>query len=56
MSIHNITLTTNEVQLINSALSTYYSTRADFNPIKQEALTLKQKFLDIDTNLAEWSE
>lgn len=51
----NITLEIHEIQLLNSALSIYYSTRYENNPLKQDALTLKQRFLTIDPNIAEWS-
>ena len=53
MSNYNINLTTKQVQLINSALSIYYSTRADTNPLKQDALTLKQEFLKLNPKLIE---
>lgn len=53
MSSYNINLTTKQVQLINSALSIYYSTRADTNPLKQDALTLKQEFLKLNPKLIE---
>ena len=53
MSNYNINLTTKQVQLINSALSVYYSTRADNNPLKDDALNLKQEFLKLNPKLAE---
>ncbi len=53
MTSHTITLSTKQVQLINSALSIYYSTRADTNPLKQDALNLKQEFLKLNPKLIE---
>jgi len=53
MSSYNINLTTKQVQLINSALSIYYSTRTDNNPLKQDALNLKQEFLKLNPKLIE---
>ena len=53
MTSHTITLSTKQIQLINSALSIYYSTRADTNPLKQDALTLKQEFLKLNPKLIE---
>jgi len=50
---HEVILSTKQVQLINSALSIYYSTRTDNNPLKQDALNLKQEFLKLNPKLIE---
>ena len=50
---HEVILSTKQIQLINSALSIYYSTRADTNPLKQDALNLKQEFLKLNPKLIE---
>lgn len=45
----NLSITPSDLQILNSALSTYYSTRADVNPIKLKVKDLKDRLLVLTT-------
>jgi hypothetical protein len=45
----NLSITPSDLQILNSALSTYYSTRADVNPIKLKVKDLKDRMLILTT-------
>lgn len=52
--LHNMSLSTKEVQIINSALSVYYSTRNDYNPLRHDIRVLKEKMHEINPKPIEW--
>ena len=45
----NLIITPSDLKILNSALSTYYSTRADVNPIKLKVKDLKDRMLILTT-------
>ena len=45
----NLSITPSDLKILNSALSIYYSTRADVNPIKLKVKDLKDRMLVLTT-------
>lgn len=45
----NLIITPSDLKILNSALSTYYSTIADVNPIKLKVKDLKDRLLVLTT-------